>query len=98
MEFNAYLLADLRIAMLRLLNEMPERRLNSSSLRSALKGWAHDLTRQQVKTELRWLEDRGLVVVESIADGSVLIASLTERGIEVAAGRIVEPGVKRARD
>lgn len=39
------------------------------------------------------LKEQGLVMVEDI--GTVLVARLTERGADVAAGRAIVPGVKR---
>ncbi|EDQ2494188.1 ArsR family transcriptional regulator, partial [Salmonella enterica subsp. enterica] len=47
----------------------------------------------QVKTELRWLEEQSLVRTETLE--SVLVVWLTERGADVAAGRTIVPGVKR---
>ncbi|MFT4190852.1 MAG: ArsR family transcriptional regulator [Comamonas sp.] len=86
---------DRRLLLLRLLHEMPGYRANSSVLYTALAAWGHEPTRDQVKTELRWLAEQGLVEVESIGDGSVLIARLAERGQDVATGRAVVDGVKR---
>jgi hypothetical protein len=44
-------------------------------------------SRDQIKSELRWLEEQGLVTVEDIE--TVLVARLTERGADVAAGRAI---------
>lgn len=82
-----------RIALLRILAISPAYRANSS----ILAGGAHDLgltaTRDQVKTELAWLSDQGLVSVEDL--NGLHVAILTERGLDVAEGRTTVPGVQR---
>lgn len=85
---------DRRLVILRLLAELPMYKANSSVLHSALASWGHDPSRDQVRGELRWLEEQGLITVEDIANG-VLLATLAERGQDVAAGRAYVDGVKR---
>lgn len=94
-KYADFLSADRRLVILRILNEMPTYRANSSVLHSVLNQWGHDPSRDQVKTELRWLQEQGLVTVEDIGDGAVLLANLTERGMDVQAGRARVDGVKR---
>lgn len=86
---------DRRLIILRILAELPSYRANSSVLYSLLSQWGHHPSRDQVKSELRWLDEQGLLDVEPIGDGSVLLATLTERGQDVAAGRALVDGVKR---
>lgn len=88
-----YLRHDMRLVILRLLVEMPGYRANSSVLNTALDNFGHTASRDQVKTELQWLAEQGAV---SLADiGPVLVATLTERGQDIAAGRARVPGIKR---
>lgn len=94
-KYSHFLAEDRRLVILRILAEMPTYKANSSVLHSVLNQWGHDPSRDQVKTELLWLEEQQLVAVESIGDGAVLLATLTERGADVAAGRARVPGVKR---
>ena len=82
MSFSDYLRKDVRLVALRVLIEMPSYRANSSVLTNVLDQFGHAVTRDQVKTELRWLEEQGLVRID--AAGSVLVATLTERGQDVA--------------
>lgn len=91
--FAAHLAQDRRLVILRLLAEMPTYRANSSVLTVALENFGHAATRDQVKTELRWLEEQGLMRVDDV--GPVLVATLAERGLDVARGRAVVPGVAR---
>lgn len=91
--FAEFIRADVRLVALRLLAEMPAYRSNSSVLTMALERYGHAVSRDQVKTELRWLEEQGLVTVEDL--DTVFVATLTERGQDVATGRAMVPGVKR---
>lgn len=91
--FADYLRQDQRLVMLRILSELPQYRANSSVITSLLGEFGHHPSRDQVKAELVWLGEQGLVKVEDI--GSVLVVTLTERGADVAAGRASVPGVKK---
>jgi len=93
MSFQDFLRQDVRLVLLRVLTEMPAYRSNSSVLTSALERFGHAVTRDQVKSELAWLAEQGLAVLTDLGDVSV--ATLTERGQDVATGRVVVPGVKR---
>lgn len=92
-DFAEFLSQDQRLLILRLLAEMPEYRSNSSVLSAGLSRYGHGMSRDQVKTELTWLGEQRLVTIETV--GPVLVATLTERGGDVAAGRARVPGVKR---
>lgn len=93
MSFQDFLRQDVRLVLLRVLTEMPAYRSNSSVLTSALERFGHAVTRDQVKSELTWLAEQGLVALNDL--GGVSVATLTERGQDVATGRVVVPGVKR---
>lgn len=93
--FADYLRQDQRLVMLRILSELPQYRANSSVITSLLGEFGHHPSRDQVKGELTWLGEQGLVKVEDI--GSVLVVTLTERGADVAAGRASVPGVSKPR-
>lgn len=85
---------DLRLVLLRLLREGGGA-ANESVLHSAALAYGHvRATRQKIRDELAWLGERGLIVPEWIAD-KVLVAKLTERGLDVASGREHVEGVKR---
>lgn len=93
-KYADYLREDQRLALLRLLSEMPSYRSNSSVLVSVMRTWGHEMSRDQVKTELTWLGEQGLLKIEDNLQ-AVLVVALTERGADVAAGRVTQPGVKR---
>lgn len=87
--------AHLRLTLLRLLAEQPGYRSNSSILTQAADATAgFTVSRDQVRTELAWLAEQGLVTTSSVVDG-LIVATLSERGGDVAAGRAVVPGVQR---
>ena len=93
MSFSDFLRADVRLVLLRTLAEMPAYRSNSSVLASMLERYGHAVTRAQVRTELSWLAEQGLVRLEDV--GGVAVVTLAERGEDVATGRAVVPGIKR---
>ncbi|MCY1306801.1 hypothetical protein D9M70_566830 [compost metagenome] len=94
-KYADFLSQDRRLVILRILVEMPGYRANSSVLHTVLQDWGHEPTRDQVKSELRWLEEQRLVTLDEVSDGAVLLAKITERGADVAAGRARVDGVKR---
>ncbi|PKM31743.1 MAG: hypothetical protein CVV07_01120 [Gammaproteobacteria bacterium HGW-Gammaproteobacteria-11] len=92
-QFANYLREDQRLVLLRILAELPGYRSNSSVLSDFLQRYGHNASRDQVKTEIHWLAEQGLVQIEDLQ--TVLIVTLTERGSDVAAGRSNVPGVKK---
>lgn len=82
---------DLRLCLLRLLAETPGRSGSVSYLVDELADYALHPTRDDVATELAWLDRQGLVVFdrESKAPG----ARLLTRGLGVSDGRETIPGV-----
>lgn len=94
-KYAEFLSADRRLVILRILDELPGYRANSSVLHAVLQQWGHEPSRDLVKTELRWLQEQQLVTIDEVDGGSVLLAKLTERGGDVVAGRARVDGVKR---
>lgn len=93
MSFQKLLTEDRRLVVLRFLAEDPGYRLNTAVLRTALDAYGHSVSRDQVDTDCAWLAEQGLVELEQV--GPVQVACLTGRGLDVAQGRAVAPGVKR---
>lgn len=93
MNYRQTIAEHLRCTLLRLLAEQSDRRLNESLLRDMSELWALNPTRDQVRSELSWLADQGLVTLRDL-DG-FLVAELTDRGEDVATARTTVPGVKR---
>jgi len=95
MNFGDVLAEDRRLVILRLLDQAPGYSANDSILCSALDGFGHRCSRDQVRTDLAWLAEQQLLTVEQVGAGKVHVATLTGRGGDVANGRANVPGVKR---
>ncbi len=93
MSYADHLAADRRLCILRALADVPEYEANSSVLQMALSDYAHNVSRDLVHTDIAWLVEQGLACSRDIA--TVKVITLTQRGIDVAKGRAVIPGVKR---
>jgi hypothetical protein len=92
-QYADFIRHDIRLVILRLLVEMTAYRANSSVLTMALDSYGHTLSRDQVKTELHWLAEQGALTLEDV--GPVMVATLSERGQDIAAGRARVHGIKR---
>jgi len=92
--FPDFVTEDRRLAILRLLSEQQGYSLNDSVLHDALEQLGHSVPRAIVRDDMNWLAERDLVSIETVA-GRVAVATLTERGADVAAGRTRVEGVKR---
>jgi hypothetical protein len=92
-QYAEFIRQDIRLVILRLLVEMTAYRANSSVLTMALDSYGHTLSRDQVKTELHWLAEQGALTLEDV--GPVMVATLSERGQDIAAGRARVHGIKR---
>ena len=92
--FAAKLVEEMRLVSLRLLNELPSYRANSSTLHSGLSTLGLSFSRDQVKTELYWLKEQGCIDIE-MDNPAVLVVRLTERGQDYVEGRARIHGIKR---
>ncbi len=95
MSFKELVIADQRLVILRSLEEMPGYEANESILDSCLDQYGHKVSRDAVRTHISWLAEQGLVAVREL--GNTMIAKLTSRGIDVANGSAIVPGVKKPR-
>lgn len=86
--------ADQRLVILRSLNEIQGYSANDSILNDVLFTVGHNISRDAVRTHMRWLEEQGLITVQKIGERT-LVAIITERGIDVATGKARVDGVKR---
>ncbi len=94
MSFQKTLTEDRRLSLLLMLAETPGYRANAFLLRDAIaEVYGHDASIDQVKTDVAWLAEQGLV--SQTITGEVVMAALTARGVDAAAGRATVPGVKR---
>ncbi|RIK92475.1 MAG: hypothetical protein DCC73_11875 [Proteobacteria bacterium] len=87
--------AERRLCILTLLSETPDYRLNHKILATAVSAlMAPRVSGDVIQADLAWLKDVGLVQIETDISWPV-IARLTPRGLDVATGATVVPGVKR---
>ena len=85
---------DLRLAILQVVDGAGST-TNIRILHTELPGVGHIVGADRLRTELAWLSEQGLMDLGG-TDGSVfIVATLTERGIDAAHGRITVPGVRR---
>lgn len=91
--FAEHVAADRRLVILRLLEQAPDYRGNAYLLQRALDTFGHAVGLDRLNTDLAWLAEQDLVRCEQV--GGVTIASLAQRGVDVAHGRVVVPGVAR---
>lgn len=95
-DFAQYHAEHIRIAMLKLLAEQPAYSANDSILTQAVNMMGLTCTRDQMRSHIAWLAEQLLVTrVEAGSSPPIIVATLTERGGEVAAGRSSVPGVQR---
>lgn len=95
MSLRDLLTQDQRLVILRSLAEAGYD-ANESIISDCLDLYSHDISRDLVRTHLSWLEEQGLLTLERLRDG-YMVASITQRGLDVAQGRVVVSGVKRPR-
>lgn len=91
--FADRLIEDQRLVILRVLVEQLGYKANSSVLVLALDSFGHTVSRDFVRGQLAWLGEQQLLRIDDL--GPVLLATLTERGCDVARGAVVVPGVAR---
>lgn len=86
--------AHVRLTVLRLLDGMPGYCANDSVLVQAVNAMGLVCTRDQLRGHLGWLEEQRLLTRLDTGAGLV-VATLTERGADVAHGRSIVAGVQR---
>lgn len=85
----------LRITILRLLAEAPGYASNESLLADAVADYGFAPSRDQLRAQLAWLAEQGLL--DCGGPDHCRVATLSARGEDVARGRATVPGVKRPR-
>lgn len=93
MDFAGLMSRHRRLVLLRGLASAPNYSANESILTGICDQWRVTSTRDQVRTDLGWLSDQGMVVNEIIGD--YLISTLTQAGHDVAAGKRVHPDIEK---
>lgn len=93
MSFDELLIQDQRLVILRALRSDLGYSHNESIIHSILERFGHKVSRDKVKSHLAWLQEQGLVTLEEVC--GYYVATITQRGVDVADGAAVVPGVKR---
>lgn len=93
--FHKFETEHLRLAVLRVLAADSDYAHNELVLSSALAQLGHGVSSDQLRTELAWLAEQGLIEVEEVAD--IQVARLLRRGEDAARGAARLPGVARPR-
>lgn len=91
---NDILTEDRRLVILRSLMDC-NNEANESILNDCLDAYGHNVSRDLVRTLIDWLQEQGLVSVESLS--GFYVVTLTGRGQDVAEGRARVSGVKKPR-
>ncbi|HHH12945.1 MAG TPA: hypothetical protein ENJ98_01795 [Thiolapillus brandeum] len=95
MSYRDIVAADLRLVILQALEEDPDYSHNDAVLQRMLDAVGHSVSTDRLRTELAWLAEQGLILINEIED--LVVSKLTARGEDVALGRTRVPGVARPR-
>jgi hypothetical protein len=92
MNFAEYQAADRRLVLLKALEAASQYKANSFLLRSFCDTMGHVVSADTIATDLAWLAEQSLVTVDR--QQTITVATLTQRGLDVASGRAKVPGVQ----
>jgi len=94
MSYQTTITEDRRLSILLVLQHTPGYTANAYLLREAIDQiYGHAASLDQIRTDLAWLAEQQLVRTQEAA--STTLATLAERGHDVALGRATQPGVKK---
>lgn len=93
MKFEQFETENRRLVILRLLAEDPDYRTNSATIEVGLDAYGLAVSRDRLHTDFTWLSEQGMLTLEPME--SVYVVTLNQRGLDVAQGRAVVPGIKR---
>ncbi|MBR0962203.1 VpaChn25_0724 family phage protein [Bradyrhizobium japonicum] len=83
-----------RLIILRELQKQPNYSSSDSMLQEVLEMFAIAKSRDWIRDELNWLTDMGAVT--KVSAGTVVIVTLTPKGLEHVERRLVIEGIKRS--
>lgn len=90
MSYKDIINGDQRLVILRFLSEN-QGTANESVINKVLESYGHKISRAQVKNHLYYLVEQDLIELETVLNTDV--AHITDRGVDVSAGRAKVPGV-----
>jgi hypothetical protein len=91
--FADLLTSDIRLVILRALQQDLGYSHNESIIHAIVEKFGHHCSRDMIRTQLSWLQEQCLVSLNDIA--GIYVATITQRGADVATGCATVPGVKR---
>lgn len=91
--FADLLTSDIRLVILRALQQDLGYSHNESIIHAIVEKFGHHCSRDMIRTQLFWLQEQCLVSLDDIA--GIYVATITQRGSDVATGNATVPGVKR---
>lgn len=93
MSFKNHLTEHQRRCILDILAKENDYAQNQLMVQGGLKMMGHTLSSDKVVTEFHWLQEQGLVTLSEF--GGFSVATLTQRGLDVAEGAAQMPGIAR---
>lgn len=93
MSFEAFLAEDARLVILKALAQEQNNTLNEAILTKVLETFGHTRSREWVRTQILKLQELG--AVKTMEAGSVVIASLTQAGLDHVERRSTISGIAR---
>lgn len=93
MKYAEHVTQSRRLALLRVLAEAPGYAANESVLHTAATALGFRESRDQIRGDIAWLAEPGLLTVEDVS--GIMVATLNRRGLDVATGAANHPGVAR---
>ncbi len=86
---------DRRLLVLKALASESDYAISDTVLRSLLREYGHAESADTIRTDIAWLEEQALLTTEKVS--VMIVATITERGIDVANGHASTPGIRRPR-
>jgi hypothetical protein len=91
--YDEFMTSARRLALLAGLAACPQYRANDVLLQKWAEGMGHPVSADRVRSDLAWLKEQELVALDAV--DRLQVATLTERGLDVAEGRAQVPGVSK---
>lgn len=92
-DYAAYVTRHRRLRILQILSGLRSYECNAVVLAGVLEEHGHHPSRSMIDTDVDWLAEQQLVTVRELS--GLRIATLTQRGLDVAQGRAFVTGIER---
>lgn len=86
---------DRRLLILKALASENDYAISDAILRNLLREYGHAESSDTIRADIAWLEEQGLLTTEKVS--VMVVATASERGVDVANGCAVVPGIRRPR-